>query len=149
MTAMTQALLPLFVIFGVLYLAVAIPVFYRLRFAQFSLMDGNAVFSAMVHSFRTTKGHTLHLLRLDLHFWWYYLLQAVGLALCFGDVLLTAFGVTLPFSEDTAFFLFYILGVLVQWAVLWQFRGNVVTTYTLAYKSFWKRPPTPREQNLP
>lgn len=149
MAAINQAILPMFVIFGVLYLLVALPLFYRLRFTGYSLMEGTNALYAMVHSMRVTKNHVFHLIRLDLHFWWFYLLQAVGLVLCFGDVLLTRIGIELPFSNNTAFFLFYILGALVQWLLLWQYQGKVRATYALAYKSFWQKPPTPREQNLP
>ena len=149
MATMTEAIRPLLIMTLVLYLAVALPLLYRLRFTQFSIMDGNSVFAAFVHSFRSTKGHMFHLIRLDLHFWWYYLLQAVGLGLCFGDILLESIGITLPIPQNTAFFLFYVLGALVQWVLLWQCRGKVTATYAMAYKSFWKRPPTPREQNLP
>ena len=149
MAAMSEAVRPLLIMTLVLYLAVALPLFYKLRFTQFSVMDGNSVFAAFVHSFRSTKGHVFHLIRLDLHFWWYYLLQLVGLGLCFGDVILEGIGITLPMSQETGFFLFYVLGVLVQWMLLWQCRGTVTATYAAAYKSFWKRPPTPREQNLP
>lgn len=148
-TAFNRALLPLLGIFGVLCLIIVTPLFYRLRFAQFSIMDGNGAFSALVHSIRITHKNCLRLFWLDLSFWWYYLLQAVCLTACYGDLILSYFGFSLPFSEDAEFFLFYLLGTALQWLLLWQTRSHVMTTYAEAYQTFWQRPLTAREQNLP
>ena len=144
-----KTLLPLLAIFGGLSLLIVTPLIYRLRFVQFSIMDGNSAFSALVHSVRITHKNCLRLLWLDLSFWWYYLLQAVCLAACYGDLILPYFGYSLPFSEDAGFFLFYFLGTLLQWLLLWQTRAKVMTTYAEAYRTLWQRPLTAREQNLP
>ena len=147
--ASTEAMLPLFAIFGVLFAAVMLPLFYRMRFAEFSVMDGSGPLAALVHSMRMTRKNSLQLVKLDLSFWWYYLLQLVCLILCYGDLLLPLFNISLPFSENTAFFLFFLLGSLCQGLLLWQFRSSVLTTYGMAYRALWQKPPTPREQNLP
>lgn len=147
--ASTKALLPLVAIFGVLFAAVAVPIFYRLRFAEFSVMDGTGSLAALIHSLRMTKKNCLQLVKLDLSFWWYYLLQLLCLGLCYGDLLLPALNIQLPFSEDTAFFLFFLLGTACQCLLFWQLRGKVLATYGMAYRALWRKPPTAREQNLP
>ncbi len=147
--ASTKAILPLAVIFGALFAAVAVPLFYRLRFAEFSVMDGTGGLVALIHSLRMTKKNCLQLVKLDLSFWWYYLLQLLCLGLCYGDLIMPALNIQLPFSEDTAFFLFFLLGTACQCLLFWQLRGKVLATYGVAYRALWQKPPTAREQNLP
>lgn len=147
--ASAKALLPLGVIFGALFAAVAVPIFYRLRFAEFSVMDGTGSLAALIHSLRMTKKNCLQIVKLDLSFWWYYLLQLLCLGLCYGDLLLPALNIQLPVSEDTAFFLFFLIGSGCQCLLFWQLRGKVLATYGMAYRALWQKPPTAREQNLP
>lgn len=148
-TTSTEVVLPLLILFTVLFAAVAIPLYYRIRFAEYSLMDDTRPLAALVHSTRITKKNCLQLLKLDLSFWWYYLLQLVCIALCYGDMILPLLNITLPFSAEVAFFLFFLLGSLCQGLLLWQYRGTVLTTYGAAYRQLWQKPPTPKEQNLP
>ena len=149
MVAMADAIKPLILLFGGIYLLAALPLFYRLRFAEFAVMDGAGAMGAIAQSLRMTRKNTWKLVCLDLSFWWYYVLYGLCMVLCYGDMLLPMAGITLAVSEDVGFFLFYLLGTLCQWLLLWQFRGKVLTTYGMAYKTLWVRPPTPREQNLP
>ncbi len=140
---------PLFVIFGVLFVAVGIPLFYRLRFAEFVAVENGGGLMSVLQSIRVTKGSRLQLLKLDLSFWWFYLLQLVFTCLCYGDVICDLLGVTLPFSSDTGFFLFYILGIVGQGVLLWSCRGKVMTVYGLAFCDLNEKPLTPRAESLP
>ena len=149
MAATGEAMLPLMAGVVVLFAAVALPFYYRMRFMEFSLMDGTGALGALVHSLRMTKKNCLQLVKLDLSFWWYYLLQLLCLVLCYGDLILPALNIHLPFTEDTAFFLFFLLGTACQCLLFWQYRGKVLTTYSMAYRALWQKPPTAREQNLP
>ncbi len=133
--ATMQAMIPLLIIFAIVYLAVAIPVFYRIRFADFAVMDNMPAGRAMVNSFNITKGSCLQVLKIDLSFWWFYLLQILSVAICYADSLLPALGVTLPVSGVTAAFLFYILGTVCQGVLLWQYEARRVTVYGLAYRT--------------
>lgn len=147
--ASAEAVLPFVWLFVGLFAVVALPFFYRLRFADFSVMDGTGPIAAMIHSLRMTKKNCLQLVKLDLSFWWYYALQVICMVLCYGDLLLPMLDVTIPFSADTAFFLFFLLGTASQGLLFWQCRGSVLTTYGMAYRQLWQKPPTAREQNLP
>lgn len=149
MNAAVEACMPLLLIFGLLYALISIPFFYRLRFSKFAVMDGSGALNAMVLSFRATKRKSLQLVKLDLSFWWFYLLQALCVAICYGDTVLRLLGIALPISPDAAFFLFYALGALCQGLLLWQYQATVLTTYGIAYAAFGMRPLTPREQSLP
>ena len=147
--ASTEAMLPMLGLFLLVFAVIALPLFYRMRFAIFSVMDGSGALAAIVHSSRMTKKNRLQLVKLDLSFWWFYLLQLLCMALCYGDLLLPMLNIQLPFQEDTAFFLFFLLGTLCQGALLWYFRAHVLTTYGAAYRQLWQKPPSPREENLP
>lgn len=75
--ALLRSSIPMLVVFGVLVLTAVVLAFYPLRLASYALLDeprGSAL-AAMRTSVRLLRGHKLELLRLDLSFWWYYLLQ--------------------------------------------------------------------------
>ena len=147
--ASTEAVMPFIWLFGGLFAVVALPFYYRLRFAEFSVMDGVGPIAAMIHSLRMTKKNCLQIVKLDLSFWWFYLLQILCYGLCYGDLILPALNIPLPFSEDTAFFLFFLLGTACQCLLFWQCKAKVLGTYGVAYRALWQKPPTAREQNLP
>lgn len=144
--AMTEAMIPILVICGILCVVVLIPVMYRLRLARLIIMDAprcGALF-AIRESLRLTRRNCVHLFRLDLSFWWYYLAQILLSVLCYGDVILPMLGVTLPFSDNAAYFIFYIAALLAQLVLLYYFSAKVQTTYALFYGAL--RTP-PKEQN--
>lgn len=130
-----SAVLPAIILFVVLFVGVLIPVLYRLRFAEFAVMDkpGTGAFAALLSSNRRMKRNCFKLFRVDLQFWWFYLLQLLVVVLCYGNTLLKLAGVTLPVSEDVGFFLFYGLYALCQILLHSLFRGRVQATYALIY----------------
>lgn len=130
---MLNAMIPLLVIFGVVFLVIAIPVFYRLRLGEFALMDGFSSSNALLYSFRLTKGNWRHLVRLDLHFWWFYVLLLLCNVIGNGNLLLPLLGISLPIGEDGAYFLFFILGTALQILLFWQCRAAVLTSYAVVY----------------
>ena len=130
-----KASVPMLALFGLLFAGLSIPLFYRLRFIDFAVMDGTGAISSVAKSMHMTRGYSLQLLKLDLHFWWFYVLQILTVVLCYGDMLLPLAGIALPFSEDVAFFLFYVLGILLQGLLLWQFQATVSGTYAQAYQN--------------
>ena len=129
-----SAAVPLMIFLGVLFAAVAIPVWYRIRFADFGVMDGGRARASMLESVRITKKKSLQIFKIDLSFWWFYLLQALSVVLCYGDSILVALGVTLPMSAEVAYVLFFALGIVCQGVLLWQFEPKVSATYALAYE---------------
>lgn len=140
---LANKMIPLFVIFGLLFAAASIFLFYRMRFADFFVMEDGGGIKAIVNSFRLTRGNCLQLFKLDLHFWWFYLLQGLSVAICYGDFLLSALGITLPFGEDGNFFLFYVTGILMQGILFWQCNAQRLTAYCLAFDAF--QPPKPAQ----
>lgn len=126
--ALLETLLPAYAIVGVLFVAAAIPVFYRIRLANFAILDDprvGAVF-AIVKSWKLAKHHCLQLFRLDLSFWWFYVLQ----------LLLAAVGylaLFLPELTEGHMILLSLLQAAGQLALFWWAGSHVHTTYALAY----------------
>lgn len=148
MEALTQAILPVIPIFLVLFLLLAAPLLYRLRMADYLIMEQKktGALDAVVTSFRMTQGRAFSLFRLDLSFWWFYALQALALMLSYGDSILTALGISLPISADAAYFLFYAVYLGATLALYWRFGSYLQTTYAVAYDTlrYQAAMPTPK-----
>lgn len=114
-----------------------VPVAYRMRLAPYILMDEprcGALF-AITLSFRMTKGNCLKLLRLDLRYWWYYLLEVLVTTLAFGDVLLPLLGVSLNMNAETVAMMCYLLTLVAQLALYAWKKPQVFTSYAVFYDS--------------
>ena len=137
METIMQTMRPLFPIFIVVFLAALLPLMYRLRMAEYVLMDDApcGAMAAMVASWKMTRKRAAALLRLDLSFWWFYALQALTLVLAYGDQLLPLLGVPLPIGETGAYFLFYGLYAASELALFWRFGSYLHTTYAAAYEA--------------
>lgn len=145
-----KALIPMLILFGVIYLAAAIPILYRLRLAQYLVMEDPKIggLGALTLSNRMMKGHCKELFRLDLGFWWYYLLQTFLILLCYGDGLLRYLGVSLPIGPQISYFLFYGAYLVLELGVIWGFRTQVECTYGVFYDRLRGRPQAPKGQVL-
>ncbi len=144
----THAMLPMFLVCCGLCLIVAIPVFYRLRLADFCILDAShrSGLMALLESRKLMHRNRIHLFRLDLQFWWFYLAQLLLTALCYGDMILPALGIALPFNEDTAYFIFYIAALAAQFALLYCCSNRVQTAYAAFYNAL--RTPAEKETSL-
>lgn len=135
-SAIFQELVPLLIFSTVLFALLAIPLFYRLRFSEFAVMSGLSCGKAMLKSIAVTRGSCLQILKLDLSFWWYYLLLALSILTSYGDALLPALGISLPLSATASSLVFYSLGLVCQCVLLWQCEAHRLSTYCLAYHNF-------------
>ncbi len=112
-----------------------IPVLYRLRFVDYVLMDlpQKRAMVAMRFSLSMTHKRCLEIFKVDVSFWWYYLLELLAAALAFGDWILLLCGVSIPGNADLVSFLFVVAGSLAQLGLyLWK-RAEVETVYALMY----------------
>lgn len=131
-----------------------VPVAYRLRFADYILMDAPqaGALRALLGSWRMTRRNCLALLKLDLRFWWFYLAQGLIAVLGYGDVLLPLVGVELQVNADAAMFGFYIAALACEFCLfVWQ-KNRVYTVYGLAYRQLAaprEEPPQPQPKNVP
>lgn len=138
------ALIPAFVICGIIFCLTGIPVLYRLRMTPYVIIDkpGIGALAAMRTSKMMMRRNCLNLLKLDLHLWWFYLASMLASLVCYGDAILPMLGITLPFSDDFSFYLFYGLYWILQFAIFYFLRNGVEVSYALAYDSI-----RPREQD--
>lgn len=111
--AAVDAAAPLLILYALAFLVVGMFFAYRLRFTNYLILNGwIGVWSAMVTSFQMTKGYVWSMIKLDLSYWWYYLLTGVLMGVYVAVVLL---GYNLGYSYNTIFWLAYAayaLGVL-------------------------------------
>ena len=152
-TAMMQSVLPMMLLGAAVFLVAAAPTFYRMRLSRYVLMDGErSALRALAASAVMMKGCRLSLFRLDLSFWWYYLLQGLVSVVCYGDMLLGFMGITLPFPWEVGFFGFFVLYMLCQLGLDYWQKNRVEVTYGAAYELL-RQPrqpkPQPTPQNLP
>lgn len=135
--ALTDAMIPMFVIFGIILLLIMVPMFYRYRLANYILMD-KPVYGALMaitESKLLMRRNGFAMFRVDLSLWWYYLLTAVSAAICYADVILKLLGMPLPFSETVNYFLPYVVFLAVQFGIYYFFANRVGVTYALAYEA--------------
>lgn len=133
--AAVTAMTPMFIGCAVASAIALIPVSYRLRLANLRIMDnpGCGAVAAAMESNRLMKRNCMALFRLDLSFWWYYLAQAVLIVVFYGDMLLAALGIPMPFSDDVAFFLFYLVATAAQLVLLYFCSNPLEVTYAKFY----------------
>ena len=135
MEQLLQAAIPVYVTAGLLFIAAAVPLSYRLRLCRYFALDMERPrgIACLLQSSRAMKGNCMAFFKLDLSFWWYWALQGVCSLLAFGDVLLPLIGIELPIGADAAMFLFYGLQLAGSLALAWAWRAPVETAYALAY----------------
>ena len=141
-----QQLLPVYGIMLVIFGLVAIPLFYRMRFADFVIMDkpGTGAFRAVIRSFKLTKKKMGQLILLDLSFWWYYLLQVAVAIIAYGDLILPLMGVQLGIDETAMYFGFYVVSMVAQVLLLTWAKGGVMATWAAAYDLLGSQVPEKR-----
>ena len=142
---LTAAMAPLFVLMGIVMLCACLPLFYHYRLVNYIIIDKPSIpaLAALGESWRLMKHNCLGMFKLDLSMWWYYLAMAGCMVLCYGDVILSLFGVSLPMSGTVSYFLTLILYLLGSLAVICVLRPRVEITYALAYDSL--RPQDPHD----
>ena len=144
-TTIAESCIPLLVIVALIYFVVLVPVFYSFRMARFVLMDEprQGAWASMVDSLNLMKKNRFNLFKLDLSFWWYYLLQMLATALCYGDLLLPMVGIMLPWSEEFSYFLFYAAYLLCQFVLCYFALNKVEVTYAVTYEILRQPPEVP------
>ncbi len=130
-----QAQLPMTLCGLALFFPLAAPFFYRFRLAQFLLLEQpkTGALRSILESWKKMQGRSLALLKLDLSFWWFYLLDALITVFCYGDQLLPLAGISLPIGKTAAFFLFFGLSLVLQLGLYVWRQNQVSTTYALFY----------------
>ena len=137
----TAAMIPLFVLFGILYAVLFVPINYSLRMGRYVLIDkpGQGAVFAMKESRNMMRGSRVRLFKLDVSLWWWYAISVISSLLCYGDVLLPMVGVELPFSADVSYFLFYGLFLVAQFLAAYFFGNYIQVVYAQVYNALKPR----------
>ncbi len=132
---MMGTLWPAVLLFGILFLILGVPLLYRFRMSRYCLMDDPSVraFGAVHFSVRAMRQNRVKLFKLDLSFWWYYLLQILVLATAYGDLILSGLGISLPLSSEGTYILFYVLYLVLQFGLTVWAGCYVQTSYSQFY----------------
>lgn len=137
----TSSMIPMLLMFAAVYAVLFVPISYSLRMAKYVIIDkpGQGAMFAIRESRKMMKGSRMRLFKLDLSMWWWYAISVGSVVLCYGDVLLPMAGIDLPFSEDVAYFVFYILFLIIQFAACWFLRNRVEVVYAQVYNALKPR----------
>ncbi len=121
----------------VVMLAVGLPLYYRFRLCEYALMNGAVgAVPALRLSAALTRRRKMALFRLDLSFWWYYLLQFLVSALAYSDLLLGA----LELSGPWLFWVSLLLSSAGTLLVAWLFSAHYHTTWACCYRELTELP---------
>lgn len=130
-----SAMLPIILI----YLVVLVPLLWYFsctyRMVDYLLIDRPQLgaFGALRESRRMMQGNMKMMLRVDLSFWWYYLLQALVSVLVYLNVVLALFSIGLP--PEVLYWGTVVLYLAADFALRYFFSNKVAVTYALFYDS--------------
>lgn len=143
MTAAIPLITPMFLIFGLVYAAVLIPVLFKLRMASFCLLDDPraGALAAMRASSRMMRRRFLDMLKIDLSLWPYHLAVVLVNLLLYSDVLLSLMGIPLPMDGEVYYLVTCALSAVAQFGIQVLLRSPAETTYLLAYEQLREKRP--------
>lgn len=146
--ALIPTMIPMFLMIAVAVCLLVIPTVFRFRMANYVIIDkpGKGALFALRESKKMMRGNCRKLLKLDLSYWWYFLLLLAISSVGNMDLYLASFGVKLPMSADAAYFLFYIAYLALQLAAYYFLRNRIEVTYALAYDSI--KPEEPKDNGI-
>lgn len=133
--ALYSAMLPIILI----YLVALVPLLWYFsctyRMVDYLLIDRPQLgaFGVLRESRRMMQGNMKMMLRVDLSFWWYYLLQALVSVLVYLNMVLALFAIGLP--PEVLYWGTVVLYLAVDFALRYFFSNKVAVTYALFYDS--------------
>jgi uncharacterized membrane protein len=146
--ALLPTMVPMFVILAITLGVLVLPVVYRFRMASYVIIDkpGMGALAALRESRKMMRGNCLKLLKLDLSYWWYFLVLLVIASVGNLDLWLPLFGIRLPMNSDVAYFLFYGLYLVLQIGAYCLLRNRIEVTYGLVYNAL--KPEEPKDNGV-
>lgn len=125
------------VIFLIVFVVLSLPTYYRYRMVPYLIMDGEGMggYRVMLTSRFLSRRHRMELFKVDLSFWWFYLGEIAISVLCVGYVILDAFGVKLPMSEDGAYWVFQLAAMACQLVLYCVAKPKMEVTFAHCYEA--------------
>lgn len=129
---MLRAMVPMLLAMLALMLICIIPIMFRLRMTDYLIMDNPeaGARAAVKTSWRMTKGNCMALFRLDLSFWWFYVLNTLVSVVYFLDMLLPQ-----SVNPDVSFILCGVGYAIGQVALYSWANAYLQTTYAAFYEA--------------
>lgn len=133
--ALYGAMLPIILI----YLVALVPLLWYFsctyRMVDYLLIDRPQLgaFGVLRESRRMMQGNMKMMFRVDLSFWWYYLLQALVSVLIYLNMVLAPFAIGLP--PEVLYWGTVVLYLAADFALRYFFSNKVAVTYALFYDS--------------
>ncbi len=145
---LAPSMIPMFLIVAVIACLLIIPAAFRFRMVNYVIIDkpGMGAIGALSESRKIMRRNCLKLLKLDLSYWWYFLVLLAVSLIGNADLWLPLFGIQLPMSADAAYFVFYILYLALQMAAYYFLRNRMEVTYALAYDAL--KPEEPQDKGV-
>ena len=130
-----DAILPILLIFGLCLLVGSFLLFFRFRFAEMWLLDhpNGRAREALRNSKKCMQYRWKAMFRIDLRFWWFYLLELLVTFLGYGDLILDSVGIEMTTGAFGTYLIFTFLYIWAQMALYWWRRNQVSVTYAHAY----------------
>ena len=135
--AMEQLQLPILLVGGSISLLLCAPFFYRFRQAEYFLLEHSTLGArtALRASRRMMRGNAWRMLKLDLSFWWFWLLSVLTSSVAYADILLPLLGVELPIPEAITFIGAFVVSIPLQLLLYRNCKLQVDATYAAAYEA--------------
>ncbi len=145
---LAPSMVPMFLMFAAIACLFVIPAAFRFRMANYLIIDkpGMGAIAALGESRKMMRRNCLKLLKLDLSYWWYFLILLAVSLVGNADLWLPLFGVQLPMSPDVAYFVFYVLYLGLQMAAYCFLRNRIEVSYALAYDAL--KPEEPQTNSV-
>ena len=130
-----DAIAPMMIIYCLLLIPAIWFLSYRFRLVDYLLIDqpGIGAMNAMRTSSQKMKGNVKSLFKLDLSFWWYYLLRTLSTSLIYLDLILVIFGIQLPLSDFGQFVMITVAYLGSDFALNYLLMNRVEASYALFY----------------
>ena len=137
LAAMEEAMLPITIMMLPPLLVVGTYFVYRMRLVDYVVMDESGIggIGAIRRGWKLTKGNFGKLFKLDLSYWWYYLLMGLTVLVAYGDLILTLLGISLPWSKTDSSYGCLALSYVLQFLLLWWKGAQVQLTYAAFYEA--------------
>lgn len=133
---MLQGTLPLMLIMMV----IAVPAFlflsYSLHMGPYLIMTDSVRggFQALVTSLRLMRGNRRKLFKLDLSYWWFYVLEGLAVCVLYLDMIFTMFGITPPMNATVFYFLLLVIYSAIELGLHYWKKAERDTAFVLLYE---------------
>lgn len=135
-------LTPMFVLFGIAYLAVWIPFLYWFRMASYCLLDNPraGALAALRASRKLMRRRFGTMLKIDLSLWPYYLANLGMMLVLWMDMIIPLLGISVPLSPDALYLTAYGCSQMIHFVIQITLRNRAEITYLMAYNAIREKP---------